>query len=320
LNTFDLAITNITSPPVLAFALGIALVSMKSPLKIPGAIFDFLSIYLLLAIGIKGGVALSDAPAEDVWVAIAASVSLGCLIPVVAFYSLRALTPLDRVNRGAIAAHYGSTSLVTFTAALVFVENAGLAVEGYLPSLLAVMEVPGIIVGILLAKKSKARGALGAALKEVLTSKSIVLLAGGIFVGLLTGPTGYAKVEPFFGQAFAGFLTLFLLQLGIQAGASLKEIRGAGIGLLAFALAFPIVGGSLGVIVGQAIGLGVGGAAVFGLLCASASYIAAPAAVKLSLPEAKSGLYITSSLAVTFPLNLFIGIPLLTWFSLFISQ
>ncbi|MFM2352102.1 MAG: hypothetical protein RL096_583 [Actinomycetota bacterium] len=320
MNTIELALANLTSPPVLAFVLGAALVIMKSPLKIPSAIFDFLSIYLLLAIGIKGGVALSNTPAEDVWIAILASVAVGCLIPVIAFYSLKALTPLDRVNRGAIAAHYGSTSLVTFTAALVFVENAGLAVEGYLPSLLAVMEVPGIIVGILLAKKSKAGGALGTALKEVLTSKSIVLLVGGIFIGLLTGPAGYAKVEPFFGQAFAGFLTIFLLQLGIQAGASFKEIKGAGIGLFAFALVFPVVGGAFGVVVAQAIGLGAGGAAVFGLLCASASYIAAPAAVKLSLPEAKPGLYITSSLAVTFPVNLFLGIPLLTWFSVFISS
>jgi hypothetical protein len=315
MDSIQLALANLTSPPVLAFILGLSLVLVKSQLQIPSQIFDFLSIYLLLAIGIKGGVSLSTTPASEVWFPVLVSIGVGCLIPIAVFYALRFLTPLDKINRGALAAHYGSTSLVTFTAGLVFLENANLAVEGYMPSLLAVMEVPGIIVGILLAKRSAAGGALGTALNEVFTSKSVILLIGGILIGLATGQSGYAKVEPFFGDIFAGMLTIFLLQLGIQAGKSVKDARKAGFGLLAFALVFPIASGAMGVIIAQAIGISQGGSVVFGLLCASASYIAAPAAVKLSLPDAKPGLYITTSLGITFPMNLFIGIPFLAWFS-----
>ena len=225
MDSIQLALSNIASPPVLAFILGLSLVLVRSQLQIPSQIFDFLSIYLLLAIGIKGGVSLSTTPAEEVWLPILVAIGVGCLIPVAVFYGLKTLTPLDRTNRGALAAHYGSTSLVTFTAGLVFLENAGLAVEGYMPSLLAVMEVPGIIVGILLAKKSSKDGALSTALNEVFTSKSVILLIGGILIGLATGPAGYEKVEPFFGEIFAGMLTIFLLQLGIQAGKSVKEAR-----------------------------------------------------------------------------------------------
>ena len=315
MDSIQLALANLTSPPVLAFILGLSLVLVKSQLQIPGQIFDFLSIYLLLAIGIKGGVSLSTTPAEDVWFPVLVSIGVGCLIPIAVFYVLRVLTPLDKINRGALAAHYGSTSLVTFTAGLVFLENANLAVEGYMPSLLAVMEVPGIIVGILLAKRSATGGALGTALNEVFTSKSVILLIGGILIGLATGQAGYAKVEPFFGDIFTGMLTVFLLQLGIQAGKSVKDARKAGFGLLAFALAFPLASGAMGVMIAQAIGISQGGSVVFGLLCASASYIAAPAAVKLSLPDAKPGLYITTSLGITFPMNLFVGIPFLAWFS-----
>lgn len=315
MDSIQLALANLTSPPVLAFILGLSLVLVKSQLQIPGQIFDFLSIYLLLAIGIKGGVSLSTTPAEEVWFPVLVSIGVGCLIPIAVFYVLRVLTPLDKINRGALAAHYGSTSLVTFTAGLVFLENANLAVEGYMPSLLAVMEVPGIIVGILLAKRSATGGALGTALNEVFTSKSVILLIGGILIGLATGQAGYAKVEPFFGEIFTGMLTVFLLQLGIQAGKSVKDARKAGFGLLAFALAFPLASGAMGVMIAQAIGISEGGSVVFGLLCASASYIAAPAAVKLSLPDAKPGLYITTSLGITFPMNLFVGIPFLAWFS-----
>jgi hypothetical protein len=288
---------------------------MRSQLQVPSQIFEFLSMYLLLAIGLKGGVALSSTPASEVWLPILVSVFVGGLIPVVVFFSLKVLTPLDKINRGAIAAHYGSTSLVTFTAGLVFLESSGLKVEGYMPSLLAVMEVPGIIIGILLAKKGVAKGSLSGALNEVFTSKSVVLLLGGIVIGLATGPAGYSKVEPFFGGIFSGMLAIFLLQLGIQAGRSLQEVRTAGFGLLGFAAVFPLLAGMAGVWLAQSIDISQGGSVVFGLLCASASYIAAPAAVRLSLPEAKPGLYITTSLGITFPINLFIGIPLLTWFS-----
>jgi len=245
----------------------------------------------------------------------ALSVAFGILIPLAVYFVLKALTKLDSINRGALAAHYGSTSLVTFTAGLVFVEQAGLEVEAYLFTLLAIMEVPGIIIGIFLAKRAAMRNAFGPLMHEVFTGKSVVLLVGGIVIGAVAGSAGYQQVEPLFGGLFAGALTLFLLQLGIQAGKSIKDIRSAGFGLLLFAIAFPIVVGSAAVASAQAIGMSEGGSVVFGLLCASASYIAAPAAVKLSLPEAQPGLYITTSLGITFPLNLLVGIPYLAWFA-----
>lgn len=315
MDSVQLTLSNLTSAPVLAFLLGLVIVASRSKLELPDQIFDFLSIYLLLAIGIKGGVALSKTPAHEVWLPILVSIGVGSLIPVVVFFVLRLITTLDKVNRGALAAHYGSTSLVTFTAGLVFIENSGLTVEGYLPSLLAVMEVPGIIIGILLAKRSATGGSLKAVLDEVFTAKSVVLLIGGILIGLMTGDSGYAKIESFFGQIFPGLLTLFLLQLGVQAGRSIKDIKSAGFGLIVFAMVFPLFAGAFGVMIAQVIEIGQGGSVVFGLLCASASYIAAPAAVKLSLPDAKPGLYITTSLGITFPVNLFIGVPFLTWFS-----
>lgn len=311
--SLTLALSNLTSPPVLAFALGILTVLLRSKFALPAAVFDALSIYLLLAIGIKGGVALREAHPAEVGLPMVVTLIVGVSIPILAFAALKILTPLDRINRGAIAAHYGSTSLVTFTAALLFVESSGMIVEGYLATLLAVMEVPGLIVGLVLARHGAEKPEWKPLLHEVMTGKSILLLVGGLAIGFVTGPIGYERVEPFFGALFAGVLTLFLLQLGVQAGSHLKEIPQAGWGLLVFAVLFPLTVGSLTTLLGLAIGLSSGGAAVFGVLCASASYIAAPAAVQLSLPRANPGFYLTASLGLTFPINLLVGIPLFVW-------
>jgi uncharacterized protein len=269
-------------------------------------------MYLLLAIGIKGGVALREAGLSEVWAPVVASVILGVTIPVVAFAVLRVLTPLGPVDRGAMAAHYGSTSLVTFTAALVFLDVAGVPYEGYVATLLTVLEVPGIIVGLLLAgRKRSSSGSWRTSLHEVLTSRSILLLVGGLAMGFATGPTGYARVEPFFGALFTGVLTLFLLEMGVLTGRRLPDIRTAGPGLVVFALAFPLLAGTAGVAAGLLAGMSTGGAMVLGVLCASASYIAAPAAVRLALPEANPGITLTSALGLTFPFNLIVGIPVL---------
>lgn len=315
LESLELAVANLTSPPVLAFVLGLIAVGLRSKLEIPPQIFSGLSIYLLLAIGIKGGVALREADPTEILAPLSLAIGLGLLIPLAAFAALRYLTPLSQMDRGAIAAHYGSTSLVTFTASLMFVESLGLEAEGFLPTLLAVMEIPGLIVGLVLAQKARKQQSWGPLFHEVLTGKSILLLAGGLVIGAVAGPSGYERVEPFFGGLFVGVLTLFLLQLGIQAGSHLKELPQAGWGLLVFALAFPLVTGFAGVATASWIGLSAGGAAVFGVLCASASYIAAPAAVKLSLPQANPGFYLTASLGITFPFNLIVGIPLYVWFA-----
>lgn len=308
---FDLAIANLTSLPVLAFGFGLLATVIKGDLRLPDAVYQGISFYLLLGIGLKGGVALSEASVDEILAPLGITVLLGILTPILAFFILRVMTGLGAVDRGAIAAHYGSTSLVTFTAALVFLETSKQFVEGYVATLLTVLEIPGIIVGLLLAS-----GGLGRkiswreSLAEVLASKSVLLLVGGLAMGFITGASGYNSVEPFFGGLFTGALTLFLLELGLVAGRRMKDISQAGLGLVSFALLFPILAGALGVAGGLGSGLGVGGATVLGVLCASASYIAAPAAVRLALPEASPGLYLTASLGITFPFNLIFGIPI----------
>lgn len=309
--SLGLALANLTSPPVLAFAIGIVAVMLKADLRLPDAAYQAITMYLLLAVGLKGGVALrASDPGEVVGPALMA-IGLGIVIPIAAFALLRMLTRLGPIDRGAIAAHYGSTSLVTFTAALAFLDAAGIAFEGYVATLLALLEIPGIIVGLLLAQRSRQGRSIDAtSLREVLTGRSVLLLAGGLLIGVITGPVGYARTEPFFGALFTGVLTLFLLEMGALAGRRLPDVRSAGPGLIAFALAFPVLAGTCGVLGGLLAGMNPGGAAVLGVLCASASYIAAPAAVRLALPDANPGFYLTASLGITFPFNLIIGIPL----------
>lgn len=295
---------------MLAFALGLMATMLRSDLRLPDAIYQALSIYLLLGIGIKGGVALSESSLSDVALPIAGALILGAVVPVLAFYGLGILTKLNVVNRGALAAHYGSTSLVTFTAGLLFLESLRLEVEGYVATLLAILEVPGIIVGLALAARGLSRSvSWGESLREVLTGKSIFLLVGGMVLGFVTGATGYARIEDFFGALFTGVLTLFLLELGIVAGNRLKDVKQGGFGLVLFGVTFPLLSGTLGVITGHLTGMGIGGSAALGIIVASSSYIAAPAAVRLALPEASPGIYLSASLGITFPFNLTVGIP-----------
>lgn len=310
----SLALGNLLSPPVLAFALGLLAVAIKSDLRLPEPVYQAISIYLLLGIGIKGGVALRDAQLTEMALPILVTLILGVVIPLLAFVISGWLTRLDALNRGALAAHYGSTSLVTFTAALVFIEASGKFAEGYLVTLLAILEVPGIIVGLLLASRSRGQSIdWGESLREVLTGRSIVLLVGGLAIGVASGSAGFASIEPLFGGLFTGILTLFLLELGIVAGRRLPDVRRYGLGLVVFGTLFPLLAGALGVAGGLAAGLSVGGAALLGVLSASSSYIAAPTAVRLALPEASPGVYLTASLGITFPFNLIAGIPVYYW-------
>lgn len=308
----EAAIQNATSLPVLAFVLGLIAVALKSDLRLPEALYQGLSIYLLLGIGIKGGVALSEAKLQEVWLPILGTLALGIVIPILAFWIVGKLTKLDAINKGALAAHYGSTSLVTFSAALIFLESQQVEYEGFVTTLLAILEIPGIVIGLMLASRGLGRGLnWGESLREIMTSKSIVLLAGGLVLGAITGASGYERVEPFFGGLFSGILALFLLEMGIVAGRRLPDVKQAGAGLVIFSLGFPLLAGTLGVLVGELTGLSLGGSVVLGILTASASYIAAPAAVRLALPEASPGIYLTASLGITFPFNLIFGIPIM---------
>lgn len=304
---------SLLSVPVLAFLLGVLAAGLRADLRLPDAVYQALSMYLLLAIGLKGGVALREVPVADVAVPVGFALILGVIIPVLAFVILRLITRLDRIDRGAMAAHYGSTSLVTFTAALVFLDTIDVSYEGYVVTLLAILEIPGILVGLFLANAGRAEASWSESVREVLTGRSILLLAGGVVIGALSGPDGYARVEPFFGSLFTGVLALFLLEMGVLTGRRMGDMRNAGWGVVVFAIVFPVLAGTLGITAGALAGMSEGGAMVFGVLCASASYIAAPAAVRLALPTANPGITLTSSLGITFPFNLIIGIPLYWW-------
>lgn len=312
--TWTVLSTSLLSIPVLVFVLGVVAARIKTDLRLPDAVYQATTLYLLLAIGLKGGVALRDSEVSAAFAPIVAALLLGLIIPVLAFFLLRVMTRLDTVDRGAMAAHYGSTSLVTFTAAIVFLEALAVPYEGFVVTLLAILEVPGILVGLLLARSAgRGRAGLTSAIREVMTSKSIVLLVGGLIIGWLSGDAGYARVAPFFDTLFPGVLALFLLEMGVLTGRRIGDIRTAGFGLIVFAIIFPIGAGALGVAGGVLAGLSVGGAMILGVLTASASYIAAPAAVRLALPTANPGITITASLGITFPFNLILGIPLYWW-------
>ena len=310
---------NLTSPAVLAFVLGALATILRSDLTFPAPVTSILSTYLLLAIGLKGGIALRETSLADIWAPASATVVLGLVTPLVAYAAARRFVHLDVVDSASLAAHYGSVSAVTFTAAAAFVTAAGSPPDGFMPALVAVLEVPGIVVALAIAARPRPTSGdvtgeptarLGSAIHEVLTGKSVVLLLGGLVVGLVADPSGVEAAAPLFVTLFPGVLVLFLLDLGTLAGSRLGALRAAGPRLVVFAVVVPLVFGPLGVAMGSLAGLSPGGAAVLGAMTASASYIAAPAAVRVGLPDADAGLALAAALGVTFPVNLAIGIPL----------
>jgi hypothetical protein len=309
-SSWDLALSNLVSVGVLAFVFGFIAARIKSDVRVPEQIYQFLSIYLLFGIGLKGGHSLKSVTFEEVFAPAVTTIIVGALIPVFAYLSLRLIRTLSVIDRGSIAAHYGSTSLVTFSAALLFLESNSIFVEGFAPALLTLMEIPGLIVGIYLGSRTPGSDVKWSeTLKEVLLGKTVLLLFGGLFIGAVSSNEGYEKVSPFFIGLLSGLLVLFLLHLGYLAGFNFSEVRKVGKPLIVFGLLFPLIIGVIGVALGGAIGLSVGGSTILGVLCASASYIAAPAAVGVALPKANATLALMSSIGVTFPFNLIIGIP-----------
>lgn len=312
MSSLDIAVSNLTSVSVLVFVLGFVAAQLKSDVRIPDQVYQIISIYLLFGIGLKGGVALSNSGDSNLIKPVLVTVALGIIVPVLAFLILSRIRSLSEIDRGGIAAHYGSTSLVTFSAALVYLENANIPYESFATTLLTIMEIPGIVVGIFLATRHLTREVSWAeSLKEIVFGKTVLLLVGGLVIGAISGSSGYLKVTPLFVDLLPGILALFLLHLGYLAGSQVHLVREAGWRLFAFGTIFPILSGSLGAIAANLAGLSSGGAVVLGILCASASYIAAPAALQIALPEANSALPITMSIGITFPFNLIIGIPFL---------
>ncbi len=311
----DAVRANLLSPAVLFFALGVFAALVKSDLKFPEPLYLGLTIYLLVAIGFKGGVAISAAGLGKIWLPGLAALVLGALIPFWTYPVLRWIGRLPSADAAAIAAHYGSVSAVTFIAATNYLKSINQPFESYATAFLAIMESPAILVGIMICKLATRKpgdavlGAVKTAAHEALLGRSVLLLVGSLLIGAVSGEAGMEKVAPFFVAPFQGVLALFLLEMGIVAGRRLGDLRKIGAFLIGFGVLVPLLNGAAGVLLGQATGLTVGGATLLGVLAASASYIAAPAAIRVSIPEANPTLYLTASLAITFPFNLTLGIP-----------
>jgi hypothetical protein len=303
----DLLAANLLSPVVLAFLLGLIARALRSDLEMPAAIQSYLSIFLLLAIGLKGGVALRQDAPENLPVFILATLLLGVATAVSAYFLAKFWLRDGRVDAAAMAAHFGSVSAVTFIAAQQFSERSGQSADSVLIALVVAMEIPAILIGLALAKG--AQGVRWHDVREVVTGKTALLLLGGMAIGVLSSKDGLAKVDAMYFQLFQGTLMLFMLDMGMLAAGQLRIVGREAFRLGLFSTMVPLLHGVLGVLVGHWIGMNAPTSAVFGTMAASASYIAAPASIRASLPEANVGRCITAALGFTFPFNLAIGIP-----------
>ncbi len=308
-----LASENLLTPMILFFVLGVFAALARSELTVPEAAAKALSLYLLFAIGFKGGAAVAKHGVDaQLLAALAGGVVLSFALPFVAFGLLRVMTKLSVTDAAAVAAHYGSISIVTFVTATSVLTAQGIAFEGYMVAVAAAMEAPAIVSALWLVSRRGGAAEMDAGLwREILLNGSIVLLVGSFLIGLITGADGLARIESFIVSPFQGVLCLFLLDMGLVAGRGLRGSRGVlGLGAVVFGLIMPLIGATAGLSVALALGLSTGGVALLMTLAASASYIAVPAAMRVALPEANPSVYLTLSLGVTFPFNLVLGIPL----------
>jgi uncharacterized protein len=346
---FGAAFDNLTSPMILAFVLGAAAGLARSDLSVPESVAKGLSIYLMFAIGLKGGtiMATTNLDARAV-ITLLAGIGLSLTIPLIAFGLLRRFAAQDVPTAAAVSAHYGSVSIVTFVTATEFLTQRSIGYEPYILGVVALMETPAVLTGLWLAGRglrtptgaeagaTTRGGALtgtgtgngngeppgvsrGELIREILLNGSVVLLIGAFLIGWATGPAGFATVAPVFDDLFKGLLCLFLLDMGLQAARRLKAGALITPSLLLFGIYMPLIGAALGLVTGWLIGLSAGGVALIAILCASASYIAVPAAMRLAIPQANPGIYLTLALAVTFPFNVLIGIPLYTYMATLIT-
>jgi uncharacterized protein len=306
---------NLLSPIALAFVLGVFARVIRSEFALPKEIYQGLSIYLLWSLGLHGGAELAHASLDAIARPALVTLLIGCITPVSAYLTLRYAGRFGEADSAGIAAHYGSVSAVTFIAASTFVKGMGAEPEGFMPTLLTLLESPGIHIALAIGavrsgSKSRPTSEL---LHEVFTGRTMVLLVGGLIVGFLIGDKNWKAIEPFYdtkGAVFRGALCIFMLEMGLLAGARLGDLKKVGPFLLAFGMLMPLVHGALGAWLGTLAGLSVGGATMLAAMAASASYIAAPPAVRITLPDANPTFYLTLALAITFPFNVLVGIPL----------
>jgi len=315
---------NVLSPMTLAFVLGIIAVVVKSDLKIPEQVYSIISIYLLFSIGLEGGFDLAESSFADFIGPALAAIAIGAAIPLWSYVMLTRFAALGPADAIAVGLHFGAVSSVTLSAAITFLDEVGEDFEGFLPTLYVIMELPAIIVALVMSavfvqrRRSEAEQAeieekqqtIGDVARLALTGKTFMLLGGGVMIGLLSGEAGKARVEPFFFDLFAGFLTLFLLEMGTLVGERLDELKEISLGVWIYSTAAPVVNAFAAVLLGTLAGLSPGGATVFASLAAGASFISAPAVAQSNLPQANPGIYLTSAMVIAFPFNIVLGIPL----------
>ena len=340
MDILELIQSNLLTPIVLFFLFGIIAARIKSDLKMPEAISEFLPIYLLAAIGLHGGIEMRKTGFEEMLVPMLVAIGLSLLFTLNHYQILRRLGKFNIFDSYALASTYGAVGAVTFSVGLSFLKNQGVSSEGYLAAILAVLEPVAFILAIFLTnmavskqirtkkqsisddeeldigmKQTKTK--LSQVLKESITGKAIVILLGSIVIGYIIGKEGFEPISIVFDELFTGAIVIFMIEMGIIAGQRLEDIKKVGIFLTAFSVIIPTINGIIGVLVSTALGLSLGGAVMFGLLLASASFIAAPAVLRHAIPQANPSLYITSALGITFPYNIIVLLPIMftisTW-------
>lgn len=298
---------------ILFFALGAFAGLVRSDLRLPSGLYDTLTLYLLLAIGLKGGVELARFPLGEVLLQALPVVAIGLLLPLLAYPVLRFAGRLPVADSASIAAHYGSVSVATYAVGVAHLDSLGIVYEAYLPVFVVLLEMPAIGVGIWLARRAGVGASGGGRLAhEIFLNKGILLMGGGLVIGAVAGPEGVEPVAPLFIDLFKGALALFLVEMGLIAASRLGDLRQLGLFLVAFGTLMPLAGALAGAVAGTLAGLSPGGVTMVAILGASASYIAVPAAMRIAVPEARHSLSITASLAITFPFNVLVGVPLYT--------
>ncbi len=319
---YEIAHTNLLSPMILFFLIGIVAVVVNSDLKVPTAFYTGYTMIILLTIGIKGGVELRNVTLADMLPTILTAIILSILMFGISYLVVKGIFKFSLTDTFAISAHYGSVSAVTFIAGIAFLEKIEVYYEAYMSAILVIMEGPAIILAIILYKvysqkqgevASNPEASLKHVVKEAFFGKSIFLLLGGIFIGFVAHKDGLLQITPLFGDLFYGILCIFLLHMGMVATQSIRQIQNLKLISFLFAFILPVIGGTIGVLSGHFIGLSLGGAVVLAFLTGSASYIAAPAAVAQAIPQANSGIYIGAALGLTLPFNLIVGIPYFYW-------
>lgn len=301
---------NVTDPIILFFLLGLVAGLLRSELRLPASIYEFVSILLLLAIGLKGGIELAKQPFGDLLPDMIAVVAMGFFLALLAFPVLLYLGRFKRADAASIAAHYGSVSVGTYAVAVAFLGSRQVSFEEHMPLLLVLLEIPAILVGIVLARGLSRQTRWREVGHEVFLGKSIVLLVGGLLIGWAAGPEGLSSITPLFFDLFKGILALFLLEMGLLTATQVGGLRRHGLFLIAFGVGMPLFSSLVGTALGLVLNLSVGGITMLATLAASASYIAVPAAMRISVPEASPTLSLAASLGVTFPFNVLFGIPI----------